>query len=303
MPPLRPPFKRQEYIPQKPKSFEELVFDEVKNELSPEEIRAFDLLVKKRLSQKPAMKDFDYKDIEEDEKRLAQKKKEAGQNNSRVEKINYIRVKIFEALLSELMELHWFPEVFITETSDFDDWINGVDAVFEGQSRAAIVDFTSAKDKSVLRKKINIIFEKIDRGGLGRVKYFQSQTESGKRMHLDNLPALIFGIDTKTLLELARLRLENKKKELENHWARHAIAEEFIAQIKVFKSYINNPNRRNYNPAKAREMSRAYEDIEEEIMKFKQKISQGQDKELGDKIRVKLREKDLVYKGLMESLA
>lgn len=300
MPPLRPPLKKLEHIPREPRSYEESLFEQVKTSLTPEELRAFDTFVRKRLKNKPSMDSFSYPDKETDQKKLEQKQKEALQKNTAIEKLHYIRVKIFEALLGEIMELNWFPGSFITETSDFDDWTNGVDAVLEFEAgRGAIIDFTSQKDKEKLKRKVETIFEKIERGELGRAKYFKSQLD-GKQHDLKMLPMVIIGLSHQTLTELINLHTARKNKDLENHWVRHALAEELLAQIGAFQKYINNTYRRGYSPATAQKMNQAYEDLKRVVLLFQQKISQNNEVEMGDMIKERLRKKDLVYNELME---
>ncbi len=300
MSPLRPPIKNKVESAPTPKSHEESVFEQIKSRLSPEEIKAFEILVRKRLKDKPAMTEFGYPDTPQDSKKLEQKRKEASLGETLESKKHYIQAKIFEALVSELMQLYWFPDAFITETSDFDDWVNGVDAVFEGKSRAALIDFTSHEDQAGIKQKISNIYNKIDSGELGKVKYLKSQTEKGKKMHIENLPAFIISLGHNTIRELINLRLENKKKELAEHWVRYAIAEEVAVQVEKYINYINNPHRLNYDPNKAASMSEAYSDLGRDISEFKTRISRG--KATDDLILAKLPQKDLAFKALMDNL-
>lgn len=289
--------------PQGQKSYEEALFGQVESKLPYDEIRLFNTLVTQRRNKRPQIKDFNYSEQEKQQDLfLLQQDQAKAKRNTDLEKLFYTRAKIFEALLSEIMQHDWFPGFFLTETSEFDDWINGVDAVLESQSqgnRAAIIDFTSHKDKQKLREKINRILQKIERGELGQVKYFKSQID-GQTHHLKMLPMVIIGLDSRTLTEIIDIYAAQSKRELANHWVKNAIVEELLKQVAAFQKYINNSNRRGYNPASAQKMHQAYEDFKKMVLELKQKISQGE--EMDTRIRNSLSTKDPVYKELTESL-
>lgn len=290
--------------PQRLKSHEEAVFGQVESRLPLAEIQLFKTLVAQRREKQPQIQDFDYPEQEKHKDNLSlQQARAKAQGNTDLEKLFYIRAKIFEALLSEIMQRDWFPDFFLTETSEFDDRINGVDAVLESQAhsgRAALIDFTSHKDKQKLREKIQKIFRKIEQGKLGEVKYFKSQTD-GQAHHLKMLPMVIIGLDSRTLTEIIDIYTAQSKRELANHWVKNAIVEELLRQIAAFQKYINSTNRSSYNPASAKVMNQAYEDFRKMVLELKQKISQGE--ETDSRIRAGLPTKDQVYKELTESLA
>lgn len=305
--PLRPPLKPPLFpVPPEKKKvqetavFELRVFEEVKRYLDTDEVDAFEKLTRPYLQAKPKMTEFPYRDLGENLKLIKKREEEAMKNDSLEQKLNYVRVKTFEALLSAVMELHWMPEAFVTETSDYDDWENGADAVLETGPFKAVIDFTCQKDKGKLHEKLQRAFLKIDRGDMGSVKYFKSQAD--KRRHaLTRLPIVIVGLSAATVRELLNLYMTGKKKELESHWAKSAIAEEILAQIKKFKEYINNEGRTGYNQTEAQKMSSSYGHLEIEIGKMlNEKTPQEEEPEIADSEKQK--RPDGVYQMLMATM-
>ena len=282
--------------------YESTVFRQVEHKLSRPEARLFGDIVARYQKNRPDIEGSDYSEEEKqlDSVRLRHRQSQAKQNTE-IEKVHYIQAKIFEAVLSEIMELHWLPGSFITETSDFDDWINGVDAVLElSTDRGAILDFTSQEDPDKIKRKIETIFERIERGEMGEAKYFRSQVD-GKNHHLKMLPMVVVGLSHKTVTELIELYASGKKKELENHWVRYALAGELLAQIDIFQKYINNVHRRGYSAAPAQKMNQAYEDLRRVVAAFQQKISQGE--KIDQLIKQRLAAVDPIYKNIMAAVS
>ena len=120
--------------------------------------------------------------------------------------------ELFEVLFSKLVELEdWLgDDVFVVETSTFDDYVNGVDAVAEFLREGSLTHLGLAIDvtfTSDTQKKITKIRDEIKGGKLPLVRYFVS--ESGDfRGELSNIPRVVLGTDRKTLDELAELWLD-----------------------------------------------------------------------------------------------
>lgn len=312
-PPLRPPLKPLADSPAakvaqaekaEPQCFEFSVFKEVKKYLSVKESGAFERLVLPYLEAKPNPRESLYVLLEEKKNDLSSLKKE--QDKARGEplekKINYIRAKIFEALLSALIELYWLPhEAFITETSEFDDWLNGADAVLETKSLLAAIDFTSQKDKEAIHKKMEKVFQGIDNSSLGRLKYFKPQTTKKMLPPLHMIPSVVVGLSQTNMEILLDLYLGKRTQELKNHWAKSAIAEEVLGQIELFKRRINNPTRAGYKPDSAQKMAAAYDNLGKAIQKLApepQKPRLQEEKEITPN-----RRPDSVYQSIMLALS
>ncbi len=256
-----------------PKDYLKEIFEEVKNEFSLSEKEVFNSLVIPYQELRPKMEEFNYPDIKEDQKKLLEKQKEAFKRKLKEEKVNYIRAKISEALLPNLIENYWIPEKFyFTETSEFDDWVNGVDNIIEFEEKpekGAVVDFTTAVDREKIRDKVEKIHKKIEEGTLFEIKYFKSQKEPTQYSHLKMVPAIIIGIDPSLLGELCDLYLKKEREKIENHYFKYALFDEVVAQINYYKKYILNPRRKNYEPEKAKLMAQKYEELKKAIESLK----------------------------------
>lgn len=191
--------------------------------LSEVERKAYELLGKKRERIEPdSFIDLYHQEtVAEDKARVAGIERQFSPDKTQIEVKKL--AELFEVLFSQLVELEdWLgDDVFIVETSKFDDYVNGVDAVAEFLRDGSFshlglaIDITFTKDTS---NKIQRIFREIRNKQLPRVKYFIS--EGGDfRGELSNIPRVILGTDRKTLNELAELWLDlaHLKKRKETH--------------------------------------------------------------------------------------
>lgn len=278
-------------------------FEEVKDELSFSEQRVFDLLVPKHREWAPKMEEFNYPDIEKDQKKLIEKQKEAFRKMDKEEKINYIRAKISEAFLAFLIESKWTPKSFyLSETSEFDDWINGVDSVIEfrdNPEKIAVVDFTTSKNREKISEKVQRVLEKIDSGTLSEIKYFKSQRDK-KCYHLKMVPPIIIGIDLNTLKNIFDLYSEKEIGEIENHWYKYAFFDQIITQIDYYRKYILNPQRKKYEPKSAQLMAKEYEELKTAIENLKENpLPELKRKGAVVSLREKMTKRDRVYRNII----
>lgn len=233
---------RQEEKPHHP--FEKEIYKEVGQNISEEERNAFKKLVLPYLWSKPKIEEFiEYssKEIQADKSKVERRQKTAKETQTKEEKINYLRSKIAEGVLSHIIEQgEWLGDATrLTEASDYDDWQNGVDAVLEFEKeRVAVIDFTIATSPTGIRKKWSNICDKIDALTLSEVKYFKSQID-GKKRRLTLLPGVFISLDYSNIKELTHLYLNKDHMELKNHWVKFAILEEIRTQSKEALTYIN----------------------------------------------------------------
>ncbi len=143
-------------------------------------------------------------------------------------------------LLGELN--NWFGQNAETiKTSDFDDYINGVDMVVEFNERlksfyrlGLAVDVTYSPGK--VREKFERIKKEIEAGSLATIKYFPSEKEDF-RGEKRNVPRVVVGIEWDTIAELAGLWERKEYKKLADHPAQRSILEEARLQLKKFSEY------------------------------------------------------------------
>lgn len=192
----------------------------------------------------------------EKDKDIAEKLKIKFQENAPDEKKEAkVLADILEAIILEESELsNWFGENTSTiKTSDYDDYVNHVDAVieFEGDKipvyTALGIDMTYSTD---IKEKFDYIKKEIENGILAEVKYFSSSFIKG--IHTQ-IPRLIIGADVKTINELGELwldknsKIEGRKKEvkeaLENHSIQFQFLNQMILEAEFFEKYAQKANK------------------------------------------------------------
>lgn len=249
------------------REYELEIYEDIKNLLTPEEQKYFETIVKTDLEAKPKMEDFSYQDREQDFLKLRRYQRETMAKMSSQAKAAYIRSKIFESRMSRLVELNdWLGnDALLTETSEYDDWLNHVDSVAEFGNLGlwAALDFTTASDITAVHKKIANILMAIDEGTLGKAKYFVFQ-KSGKKAPLYRLPFLIVAVSPRTVEKLIT------RKEQENSWVRYAIIIQMLRQIDYFENYIK---RQIADSAKQQVLLGGYEKLRKLLWELKKRTA------------------------------
>jgi hypothetical protein len=158
---------------------------------------------------------------------------------------------IFEAEMLELGELNnWFGDnAFTTKTARFDDYINNIDMVLEFRTHkpkmasflglAADVTFSSNASEKFQR-----ILSHIDRGELGKVKYFTSD-HMAIRGELRKLPEVVIGVSRETIIEVGELWLEGENRKLDNHRIQIMALLQIRQQLEAFAFYASRIGREN----------------------------------------------------------
>ncbi len=162
--------------------------------------------------------------------------------------------ELFEVIFGKLVELeNWFGEnVFIIETSKFDDYTSGIDMVAEFLSEGLSTQLGLAVDitfsNEALSEKIGKIVKEIREGKLPRIKFFISG--SGDRGEKNNIPRVVIGTDRRTLDQLAEFvldlnylrkrkgaqnvpQLSERIKEIHKKLQNHPLQIELLAQIEL----------------------------------------------------------------------
>ncbi len=238
--------------------------------LSEVEQKAYELLARKR--ERINLDDFadlyDKKLIEEDEKEVMRLERKYDRENTPAEKELKKLAELFEVLFGKLVELEdWLgDDVFIIETSKFDDYKNGVDMVAEflrdglSTQLGLAVDITFSRE--ALTEKIGRIAREIKEGKLPGIKYFISG--NGDRGEKNNIPRVIIGTDRKTLGELAELvldlnylrkrkatqntpqlseRIKETQRKLQNHPLQIELLAQIGLQLETFSKYASQIGR------------------------------------------------------------
>lgn len=152
---------------------------------------------------------------------------------------------IFESLFNKHGEQsNWLGEnASIIPTSDYDDIVNGVDAIAEfseeGKNPYHLGLGVDVTYSSHIKKKFEKIKKSIDKGKLSEIKYFHS-TNMDFTGKLSQIPRVVISITRETLRELVNLNENKKNKELASHFVQFQMLDEILMQLEVFKEYAEN---------------------------------------------------------------
>ena len=159
--------------------------------------------------------------------------------------------RVFEGIIYEQSELSdWFGANARTiKTSDFDDFVNGVDLVVEidepGRSPGHVALAVDVSFGTVgIEKKISRAVAEIDADSSGTVKYFFSEL-TGVKGQLLRVPRVVVGVEKKVVAELAGLDTNKRVKELAVHPVQRVIADEVCKQLEVFGKYARSKDKKN----------------------------------------------------------
>ena len=302
MPPsFQPPLKGREAPATNTKPKEKAIV-ESKPEftLSEVEQKAYELLAKRRnrINLDSFADLYDKAGIERDKREVERLEKIYEAKNTATEKELKKLAELFEVLFGSLVELeNWLGEnVFVTETSKFDDYTSGIDMVAEFLSEGLSTQLGLAVDitfsSNALKQKITKIRDEIKNGKLPRIKYFISGKGSDKdRREMNNIPRVILGTDRKTLNQLAELvldlnylkkrqetqstpqvaqRIKEVHEKLQNHPLQFELLNQIARQLETFGKYAMQMNKYD--------ISRKYDSvlaIIEKIAKSKKPIQQS----------------------------
>ncbi len=166
--------------------------------------------------------------------------------------------RIFESIIYDQGERAlWFGESAQTiKTSRYDDIKNGIDLIVEflkDESHSSLlalaVDVTLTSDAEKIREKLEKIKKNIDKGRMGTIKYFKSETFS-LRGEKTNVPKVVIGVDYRTFIEVIDLWTQsflqkstaNAHKKLAEHHIQFILLNEISLQLEEFKKYAQKKN-------------------------------------------------------------
>lgn len=195
-------------MPSRAEKSEQFVLNEV-------EARAHQMLTKERSPINiGAVFGDKYKDsvIKEDLDYVSNLKREYAKSSPGEKELKKL-AELFEMLFARLVELeNWLgDDVFVTETSEYDDFRAGIDMIVELLKEGAFSHLGLAIDVTFsskqVEKKLERIRNEIDYYELPQVKYFVSQGGDYKG-ELNNVPRVVVAINRKQLMELTSLWLD-----------------------------------------------------------------------------------------------
>lgn len=227
---------------------------------------------------------------------------------------------VFETILAEQIELNegFGQDALIIQTSEYDDLINGIDAIIEfdleeGVSHLALgVDITfGIISGTKLQQKFESIRGDLNLGKLAKVRYFESEHGIAKG-ELSELPKVVIGVDRETVNELAKAwltqtiakaelkkpdlgeasrtslleGLRNAKQKLEKHFVQILFLKQIKLQLETYIDFLDYnivdfPNSA-FNPSWQHIVERLNHslDIINDIIKSKQGLSGDDEKQV-----------------------
>ena len=149
--------------------------------------------------------------------------------------------EVLEGLVLMNSELNnWLGNATTLKSSEYDDYVNGVDMISEWKSAegpqvlALAVDVTFGAN--AVAKKIARIKSEIKAGKLGNIKYFR--TEDGEpQPEKHNVPRIVIGVSQNVVDELAGLWLHKDNKTLANHPVQKLFLQQMSLQLSSMKRY------------------------------------------------------------------
>lgn len=148
--------------------------------------------------------------------------------------------EVLEGIVLMHSELsNWLGNARTLKTSQYDDFVNGVDMVSEWNSRegsgilALAVDVTFGAQATA--KKIDRIKSELAQGRLGEIKYFR--TEDQILQPRTNVPRIVIGVSQEVVDELAGLWLLKDNKALANHPIQKLFLNQMSMQLSRMKTY------------------------------------------------------------------
>jgi len=158
--------------------------------------------------------------------------------------------KILEMIVNEQIELNnWFGEGARTQqTTDYDDYLNGIDSVVEferddgNQFLGLAIDATFGGHVS-FDKKFRKIRKQLVEGKMGTVKYFRT-VDGEVEGKLNYVPRVVLSIDRKKVIEIAKLWVEGRQQDLAKHSVQVTLMQEVYLQLEAQKKFVEKLGQR-----------------------------------------------------------
>lgn len=149
--------------------------------------------------------------------------------------------EVLEGLVLMNSELsNWLGNATTLKSSEYDDYVNGVDMISEWKSPegpqvlALAVDVTFGSH--AVAKKIARIKSELCSGKLGNIKYFRTD-DGAPKPEQTNVPRIVIGVSQDVVDELAGLWLLKDNKALANHPVQKLFLQQMSLQLSSMKKY------------------------------------------------------------------
>lgn len=191
--------------------------------------------------------DADEKEVRRLESRFARSDQKVLSGGVTKEQVHQLSVISESFLLRGFNEGEWVPYCGAIKTTEYDDYVNGVDLVLEYKKAedpashlGLAIDVTFSND---LERKLSKIKEEIAKGTLTRIKYFDSPN-SHIRGELRGIPRGVVGFDTNTMNRISEYR-KNYGEMPKNDPLRSVSFHQLSMQMRAFSEYaeeIDSPS-------------------------------------------------------------
>lgn len=148
--------------------------------------------------------------------------------------------EVMEAVLVEsINDAEWLgTEMRAVNTSDYDDFENGIDIVTEitkqDGSKKQLGLAMDATFANRIDDKFRGIKGEIEKNKLGELKYFKSGNFKGS---LSQVPHVVVGVSKRKIEELGRLWVKGDVEGIKNHQLQYQILDGMIIQLETFEKY------------------------------------------------------------------
>jgi|GEM_PF-2351347 len=144
--------------------------------------------------------------------------------------------ELLEGIIIEQAELsEWFgQDAALVALSEYDDRMAHGDLVLEIRNKKEeliriLVDVTTSGNEDTAKTKLDRSFSSIENGHLSNVKYFDSELDESKG-RLVNVPRVVIGVGSETLLKLCEDIIEHKNRQ-ENNPIQLMLLDEMVYQL------------------------------------------------------------------------
>lgn len=157
--------------------------------------------------------------------------------------------KIYASFLERMIYHHGAQSFWLGEdvetilVAEYDDFVNGIDLALRiNNSTSAFpylgvgIDVTFGT--TGMEKKISRIFNEIESGRLGKIRYFMDPNEDSRfKGELSKIPHLVLGVERRHVVELAQQYLHKSPREFAENPIQLVILKQMMEQFKVFRDY------------------------------------------------------------------